>query len=891
MVWSSVLPEPIGRFAVSVIWPEPDGEIGLIIVRLSPACRPFARILVNPGAELAFFAPNDRVAAPGLVHFPNRSCMRSSLRLTLLSILSLVLIPMAVLPAHARQVEWKHAPASVTLKGNPAADEGTPVHRTPELMRSAEGQAALAEIKRLYENGTLAKRAGTSSPALTPGTERSFQLLDFTGSGGATSYSETFTLMVSDPLFNIWVANSDLASNGGKLVAADWNDLATALGTSTPSNSWNPNKGIIAINEEVFGAPSDIDGNGRIDVLVHDIKDGFNAGTGNLMFTAGYFSPSDLTNGNKADIIHLDTYPSMYNSSGARRNFDFVLQTLAHEFQHLIFAVVNGAGDLTFTDEGLAEWAEAVNGYVPRSVSYLTEAGELSRALLDWRESNPYGGPDGQDYQRGGLFHHYLSERLTTPIVGAIARSTGVGVGNYTKMLADNGLPITLLRDLVQGFHVANLINDQAISPSYGYESPFRQDVEATGFATVDGTQSSSSSTNGTLNSGAVRYMKWTQTGNFTLDIRSSSGGSRLAPLLLLKPAFGNMERAFPEVGGETLTVEGNFEEVFLVLPHVELGSAAATYTVESSWSAFTGSSQYESVVYDNGEAAQATNGNPVGYGIGGNLSISLPEDTEFANVFTVPAGAALSSVEVSLYFFDNVTGATPTSSVRDFTLKVYDDQAGKPGDLILSKVVNWTGGATTSPLSFQHIDLTADRNVLQHYQGKLFVSVANAGTDDNYIVVIMSNDVSPGAASPGYLFYQFTAGFPHWAAFDDVNNGGSSAFAGQVLPLRAEFDLTGGATDTEDGTELPRTLVLEQNYPNPFNPSTQIRFQLPQTGHVQVQVFDLLGRQVAQLVNGPLPAGEHEVTFDASTLPSGLYLYAVTTPAARQTRTMTLIK
>lgn len=820
--------------------------------------------------------------------------MRFLLRPTLLSILSLVLITIGALPAHAQQVALKQPSATVTLKGERASTEGIPVHRTPELMRSPEGRAALAELKRLHESGELGKRAGSMSSRITPGTQRSFQLLDFTtcsGAGGCQYYSETFTLMVSDPLFNVWVANSDLATNGGRLVASDWQELGTALGTSTPANSWNPNKGIIAINEEIFGSPSDIDGNGKVDVLVHDIKDGFNAGSGNLLFTAGYYSPSDLTNGNKADIIHLDTYPSMYTSSGTRRNAEFVLQTLAHEFQHLIFAVVNGSGDLTFTDEGLAEWAEAVNGYTPRSISYLSDAGELSRALLDFRESNPYGGPDGQDYQRGGLFHHYLAERLTTPMIGAIARNTGVGVGNYTKMLTDNGLDASLLRDLVQGFHVANLINDPALSPSYGYESPFRQSIRASGFSTIDGSQSSSSSTTGSLSAGAVRYIRWSEVGNFTIELPSTSGGSRLAPVLLLKPAFGTMERAFPEAGGEPLTFNGNFEEVYLVIPHVDLGTASASYSVSASWAAFNGSSQFSNVSYDSGEAAQNTNGDPVGWGIGGNLNVSLPVDTEFANLFTVPEGAALSAVDLSLYFFDNVAGANTTSTVRDFTLKVYADQAGRPGDLILSKVVNWTGGSSLSPLAFQRVDLLSDRDILEHHQGPIYISVANAGSDDNYILVILSEDTTNSAASPGYFFYQFTAGAPHWAAFDDVNNGGASAFEGQVLPLRAVFDLAGGATNAEAVAELPRTLVLEQNYPNPFNPSTQIRFQLPASGHVNVQVFDLLGRQVAQLVNGPLPAGSHEVTFDASSLPSGLYLYAVTTPTARQTRTMTLIK
>jgi hypothetical protein len=89
----------------------------------------------------------------------------------------------------------------------------------------------------------------------------------------------------------------------------------------------------------------------------------------------------------------------------------------------------------------------------------------------------------------------------------------------------------------------------------------------------------------------------------------------------------------------------------------------------------------------------------------------------------------------------------------------------------------------------------------------------------------------------------------------------------------------------------MPRTLALHQNYPNPFNPSTQIHFSLPQTSNVQLQVFDLLGRNVATLVDGPMASGQHQVSFDASDLTSGLYLYTITAGTQRISRTMTLIK
>jgi hypothetical protein len=102
-------------------------------------------------------------------------------------------------------------------------------------------------------------------------------------------------------------------------------------------------------------------------------------------------------------------------------------------------------------------------------------------------------------------------------------------------------------------------------------------------------------------------------------------------------------------------------------------------------------------------------------------------------------------------------------------------------------------------------------------------------------------------------------------------------------------FGATGTSIDSEDG--LPRMMTLNQNYPNPFNPTTDITFSLLQSTHARLDVFDILGQKVATLVDGTLPAGHHSATFDASRLPSGVYMYRLQTGNEAQTRNMTLLK
>jgi len=101
----------------------------------------------------------------------------------------------------------------------------------------------------------------------------------------------------------------------------------------------------------------------------------------------------------------------------------------------------------------------------------------------------------------------------------------------------------------------------------------------------------------------------------------------------------------------------------------------------------------------------------------------------------------------------------------------------------------------------------------------------------------------------------------------------------------------TGVRTSIEGGNGLPSSYGLEQNYPNPFNPSTVIQYALPQPGAVRLNVYDMMGRKVATLVDGPKAAGYHQVVFDARHLGSGAYMYRLEAGNTVLARTLYLIK
>ena len=98
--------------------------------------------------------------------------------------------------------------------------------------------------------------------------------------------------------------------------------------------------------------------------------------------------------------------------------------------------------------------------------------------------------------------------------------------------------------------------------------------------------------------------------------------------------------------------------------------------------------------------------------------------------------------------------------------------------------------------------------------------------------------------------------------------------------------------TNVENENNIaPNSLLLEQNYPNPFNPSTKISFTLLAREFVTLKVFNVLGSEVAILVNDNMEAGLHEITFNASGLNSGVYFYAISTKNFTSIRKMILLK
>jgi len=104
--------------------------------------------------------------------------------------------------------------------------------------------------------------------------------------------------------------------------------------------------------------------------------------------------------------------------------------------------------------------------------------------------------------------------------------------------------------------------------------------------------------------------------------------------------------------------------------------------------------------------------------------------------------------------------------------------------------------------------------------------------------------------------------------------------------------DPTGNVTGIESiDSEIPKEFSLSQNYPNPFNPNTTIRFALPKSGFVSLKIYNLLGREVALLVNEEKTYGTYTVTWNASGMPSGVYFYRMQVGSFIETRKLVFLR
>ncbi len=798
-----------------------------------------------------------------------------------------------------------------------------------------ESREAVAEYRRGF-------RAKAPASTAAVGDTRQFFTYDFVGQ---RYVQKNFVLRHVGSRSEVWVETAEF--DPAKVTQAVVDELATALETATPAASVDPAKGIMENNTSVFGARPNVNGTGRVYMLIYKIESATEGLT-----TNGYFAPVNLSptnpNSNQADIIYINSYPSIYSETKSPTAAEIV-SVIAHEDQHLIHA---RAGDLaTFQNEGQSEWAEQLNGYRPRGTGYLNDPTQVNVPLLTWRSGEVN---VTNDYARGGLFHSYLSEITGNTALGAISYNGQNGFAAYASALSGTGVGFA---QALAGFHVANFVNDRATGSLYGYQNAFRRNVTVANSAVNHNALELEAAGNRSIQGGGAEYLTWVGVENLDLDVTMASGISVHA---VLRPVNGTTR--VEAVTGDVTFAEA-FESVTLVVTNAAQSTAAFGYT--AAWEPLP--YQFETYRYHAasaffaelpGDPADATRSQFKGY----SVRMSPTYTGTLTGIgFTVNGGSdaiqgdGLLRVSMHANQADGTESSTgqprfiPGTRLQTTTIPFSDLASGY--NLVNLRGLNWnvTGGvdfqllfevenaspdarieflidAGSSNLSDPDFYPARSRILLRDSGGNVswarwssannFLIAANAFTEYAGALEAPVFTAVPDAAVPVVLGSRFqleaeASGVPapvfQWRLNGTPLAGGTAGLL-DFNPFRSENAGTyevravnfAGTTafHTVTLSAVSPVFELAQNYPNPFNPTTTITFQIPNASRVDVRVYDAMGRLVTTLLDSELRTpGPHTVEFDARGLASGVYYYQVVTRPTgagspfRQAKPMLLLK
>jgi hypothetical protein len=276
--------------------------------------------------------------------------------------------------------------------------------------------------------------------------------------------------------------------------------------------------------------------------------------------------------------------------------------------------------------------------------------------------------------------------------------------------------------------------------------------------------------------------------------------------------------------------------------------------------------------------------------------------------------GSSGANVEID---WDNEPGKTTLFNCTFYNGQTFNVWVENPGDTLFMYNCILAGGDNIG-LAFELPGVSnyhGDFNLFHNDNPDRMITVAY--TDEFSLQQIQNGDWTTYSGQDSHSIVVFDAGtiFLNMGTNDlhlssnspavDVGTAAgapSDDFDGNPRPSGSGFDM--GAYEYQTGSDvgdnlnnaLPDKFILFQNYPNPFNPTTKIRYSIPSAvtslmKSVQMKVYDILGREIAVLINEEKPAGYYEISFDASGLPTGVYFYRMNAGSFVETKKMLLIE
>jgi len=195
----------------------------------------------------------------------------------------------------------------------------------------------------------------------------------------------------------------------------------------------------------------------------------------------------------------------------------------------------------------------------------------------------------------------------------------------------------------------------------------------------------------------------------------------------------------------------------------------------------------------------------------------------------------------------------------------------------------------TTNPLPFPHTSRPIPENFIDS-DSAMWVVEHNGGEEFRQMYNVVSRRLFGGNFS--WVYPQDTTKVIWAGEYEALLTDSTSLYFHAIIDMETGEFLAGGVDAVRENVlSAPKGFVLHQNYPNPFNPATNFQFQISDFRFVSLKIFDILGKEIATLVNEKLQAGTYRIPWNASEIPSGVYFYRLQVGNNIQSRKMLLLK
>jgi hypothetical protein len=693
----------------------------------------------------------------------------------------------------------------------------------------------------------LQRKSFQKAEAYAVGSKKSWYADDFRETAPSPRYAVATTCKAVGT--NCYVFVEDASWTNGRVTQAVVDSVKLYFDSKTPAN---PSKGIYQSDVDAFGNPPNVDADPKIVILLLDIKDDY-VGSGG--YVEGYFysfneipkTEPGYSQSNYAEIFFIDTNPLNLNTE---EGIYSGMSTLAHEFQHMIHWNYD-TYEWTFINEGCSTLAEVNCGFPIYSPSLY--ANEPNHYLFGWRPNDDSGVLN--DYSRAARFFVYLRDQAGIGVLKNIVASTYTAIDGINAGLQASGSDLRFA-DILQNWFIANMLDDRTVDTKYGYMYPnLPKPSERTCY------NPNIALTTDSVERYAVRYIGF------------KNGSQLKATFTVNNPALLVKAIEIGPSGNRVLDVTNGveFSEPLYGSTYTEIHFAIMN-TSTTNYYGFTyhasGIGQAIELGYDFTEPSFA--------------SFGLKDKDSMCVVFDAVQDGRLDSIRVALRRDTYITGGiwkytgqtrpTPLGqNLTTFTIKGLSTPSSNPYP------TPWPNWVT--------VDLRS-QNISTNSPFAVGFIIDGTYPDDANVNRVMIKTAPIGNGRNSLSYDQNGSSGAQWY-FYVTSEAGDSAY---YYLIRAYVNFkTNGVRNT---VELnPMSFNLSQNFPNPFNPSTSIQFTLPSRMYTTLKVYDMLGREVATLIDGFQESGSHDVKFDAAHLPSGVYLYRISTDTFTETKKLVLLK